>query len=243
MDRRNVLISGGTRGVGLAVARKLATDGYRVFALGRKESADLNQGIAEFPAGVLNFVPFDLSHVDAIPELIREMKAEHGPLYGLVNNAALGTEGLLSNMHNSDIQKLVTLNTVSPIILTKYAVRAMMTAGTGRVVNISSIIGFTGYSGLSVYGATKASMLGFTRSLAREVGHMGVTVNAVAPGFMDTEMTSGMTGDQRAKIAGRAALKRLVDVEDVAASVAFLMSDAARNITGTTMTVDAGNTA
>jgi len=243
MDRRNVLISGGTRGVGLAVARKLATDGYRVFALGRKESADLNQGIAEFPAGALNFVPFDLSHVDAIPELIREMKAEHGPLYGLVNNAALGTEGLLSNMHNSDIQKLVALNTVSPIILTKYAVRAMMTAGTGRVVNISSIIGFTGYSGLSVYGATKASMLGFTRSLAREVGRMGVTVNAVAPGFMDTEMTSGMTGDQRAKIAGRAALKRLVDVEDVAASVAFLMSDAARNITGTTMTVDAGNTA
>jgi 3-oxoacyl-[acyl-carrier protein] reductase len=243
MDRRNVLISGGTRGVGLAVARKLATDGYRVFALGRKESADLNQGIAEFPAGALNFVPFDLSHVDAIPELIREMKAEHGPLYGLVNNAALGTEGLLSNMHNSDIQKLVTLNTVSPIILTKYAVRAMMTAGTGRVVNISSIIGFTGYSGLSVYGATKASMLGFTRSLAREVGRMGVTVNAVAPGFMDTEMTSGMTGDQRAKIAGRAALKRLVDVQDVAASVAFLMSDAARNITGTTMTVDAGNTA
>lgn len=243
MDRRNVLISGGTRGVGLAVARKLVVDGYRVFALGRKESDELNQGIAECPAGVLNFVPFDLSHVDAIPELIREMKAEHGPLYGLVNNAALGTEGLLSNMHNSDIQKLVALNTVSPIILTKYAVRAMMTAGTGRVVNISSIIGFTGYSGLSVYGATKASMLGFTRSLAREVGRMGVTVNAVAPGFMDTEMTAGMTDDQRTKIAGRAALKRLVDVEDVAASVAFLMSDAARNITGTTMTVDAGNTA
>jgi 3-oxoacyl-[acyl-carrier protein] reductase len=239
----NVLISGGTRGVGLAIARKLAADGYRVFALGRKESDDLTKAIAESGAGALNFVPFDLANVDAIPELVREMKAEHGPLYGLVNNAALGTEGLLSNMHNSDIQKLVTLNTASPIILTKYAVRSMMTAGAGRVVNISSIIGFTGYSGLSVYGATKASMLGFTRSLAREVGRMGVTVNAVAPGFMDTEMTSGMSDDQRGKIAGRAALKRLVDVEDVAAAVAFLMSDAARNITGTTMTVDAGNTA
>jgi 3-oxoacyl-[acyl-carrier protein] reductase len=239
----NVLISGGTRGVGLAVARKLAADGFRVFALGRKESDELTKAIAEFDSGVLNFVPFDLSNVDAIPDLVREMKAEHGPLYGLVNNAALGTEGLLSNMHNSDIARLVTLNTVSPIVLTKYAVRSMMMLGAGRVVNISSIIGFTGYSGLSVYGATKASMLGFTRSLAREVGRMGVTVNAVAPGFMDTEMTSGMTGDQRAKIAGRAALKRLVDVEDVAAAVAFLMSDAAKNITGTTMTVDAGNTA
>jgi 3-oxoacyl-[acyl-carrier protein] reductase len=239
----NVLISGGTRGVGLAVACKLASDGYRVFALGRKESDELSKAIASFGSGVLNFVPFDLAHVDGIPELVRELKAEHGPLYGLVNNAALGTEGLLSNMHNSDIARLVTLNTISPIILTKYAVRSMMTSGTGRIVNISSIIGFTGYSGLSVYGATKASMLGFTRSLAREVGRMGVTVNAVAPGFMDTEMTSGMSDDQRAKIASRAALKRLVDVEDVAAAVAFLMSEAAKNITGTTMTVDAGNTA
>jgi 3-oxoacyl-[acyl-carrier protein] reductase len=118
-----------------------------------------------------------------------------------------------------------------------------MTAGEGRIVNISSIIGFTGYSGLSVYGATKASMLGFTRSLAREVGRLGVTVNAVAPGFMDTDMTTDMTAGQRAKIAARAALKRLADVEDVASSVAFLMSEGARNITGTVMTVDAGNTA
>ncbi|HEU0094940.1 MAG TPA: SDR family oxidoreductase [Rhizomicrobium sp.] len=240
---RNVLISGGTRGVGLAIARKLVADGYRVFALGRKESPDLTAAIAAAPAAALNFVAFDLVNVDAIPDLIREMKVTHGPLYGLVNNAALGTEGLLSNMHNSDIEKLVKLNTVSPIVLTKYAVRAMMTAGTGRIVNISSIIGFTGYSGLSVYGATKASMLGFTRSLAREVGRLGVTVNAVAPGFMDTEMTAGMNDEQRAKIAKRSALQRLVDVEDVAASVAFLMSDAAKSITGTVMTVDAGNTA
>jgi 3-oxoacyl-[acyl-carrier protein] reductase len=240
---RNVLVTGGTRGVGLAVARKLATDGYCVFALGRKESDDLSRATAEFPAGVLNFVPFDLANVDVIPDLVREMKAEHGPLYGLVNNAALGTEGLLSNMHNSDIERLVKLNITSPIMLSKYAVRAMMTKGEGRIVNISSIIGFTGYSGLSVYGATKAAILGFTRSLAREVGRLGVTVNAVAPGFMDTEMTASMDDSQRAKIAKRSALQRLVDVEDVAASVAFLMSDAARNITGTVMTVDAGNTA
>ena len=240
---RSVLISGGTRGVGLAIARKLAGDGYRVFAIGRKQSEGLTQAIADFAAGLVNFVPFDLGDLDAIPGLVRELKAEHGPIYGLVNNAALGTEGLLTNMHNSDIEKLVRLNTLSPILLTKYVVRSMMTAGEGRIVTISSIIGSTGYSGLSVYGATKASMLGFTRSLAREVGPLGVTVNAVAPGFMDTEMTQSMTGEQRARIAKRAALKRLVDVADVAASVAFLMSDAAKNITGTVMTVDAGNTA
>jgi 3-oxoacyl-[acyl-carrier protein] reductase len=240
---RNVLVSGGTRGVGLAVARKLVKDGFSVFAIGRKEGEALNGAIAGLPAGQLHFVPFDLSNVDAIPDLIRELKAEHGAFYGLVNNAALGTDGLLSNMHNSDIERLVKLNTVSPIVLTKYVMRAMMTAGEGRIVNISSIIGFTGYSGLSVYGATKASMQGFTRSLAREVGRLGITVNAVAPGFMETEMTQSMTQAQRDKIAGRAALKRLVDVEDVANAVSFLMSDAAKNITGTVMTVDAGNTA
>ena len=240
---RNVLVSGGTRGVGLAIARKLVADGFCVFALGRKESDGLAAAIAQAPVGALNFVPFDLANVDVIPDLVREMKAEHGPLYGLVNTAALGTDGLLSNMHNSDIEKLVKLNTVSPIVLTKYAVRSMMTTGEGRIVNISSIIGFTGYSGLSVYGATKASMLGFTRSLAREVGRLGVTVNAVAPGFMDTDMTGSMTDEQRAKIASRSAMKRLAEVDDVANAVSYLMSDAARNVTGTTITVDAGNTA
>jgi 3-oxoacyl-[acyl-carrier protein] reductase len=238
---RNVLVSGGTRGVGLAIAKKLAADGFRVLALGRKQGAELDAAIAAAPAIV--FVPFDLADIEAIPELVRGLKVTHGPLYGLVNNAALGTEGLLSNMHNSDIAKLVHLNIISPIVLTKYAVRAMMTAGSGRIVNISSIIGSTGYSGLSVYGATKASMLGFTRSLAREVGRLGVTVNAVAPGFMDTEMTAGLGEADRARIAARSALKRLVEVEDVAAAVSYLMSDAAKNVTGTTITVDAGNTA
>ncbi|MBN9588970.1 MAG: 3-oxoacyl-ACP reductase [Alphaproteobacteria bacterium 64-11] len=240
---RNVLVTGGTRGVGLAIAKKLAADGFRIFALGRRESPDLEAAIAEMPSGVMNFVPFDLAQIDLIAELVREMKAEHGPLYGLINNAALGTDGLLSNMHNSDIERLVRLNTVAPIVLTKYAVRSMMTSGSGRIVNISSIIGSTGYSGLSVYGATKASMLGFTRSLAREVGRLGVTVNAVAPGFMDTEMTAGLKEEGRVKIAARSALKRLAEVEDVAGAVSYLMSDAARNVTGTTITVDAGNTA
>ena len=109
-------------------------------------------------------------------------------------------------MHNSQIEQLVRLNTLSPIVLTKYVVRSMMAEGGGRIVNVASIIGFTGYSGLSVYGATKASMIGFTRSLAREVGRLGVNVNAVAPGFMDTEMTQGLDGG--AARAGRRAAAR-----------------------------------
>src|SRR5207237_4415291 len=150
-----------------------------------------------------------------------------------VNNAAIGTDGVLAIMYNSQIEELVRVNTVSPIVLTKYAVRSMMSEGGGRVVNVASIIGFTGFSGLSVYGATKASMIGFTRSLAREVGRMGVNVNAVAPGFIETDMTQRLGDAQRQQVARRSALRRLPDVDDVANAVEFLLGDGGRSISGT----------
>jgi 3-oxoacyl-[acyl-carrier protein] reductase len=240
---RNVLVTGGSRGLGLAIARKLVGDGFRVLALARKPSDDLSAAIAANPPGALHFVPFDLAQLDGIAELVRGLKTAHGPFYGLVNNAGLGTEGVLTNMPDAKIDALIRLNIQAPVLLTKAVMRTMMVTGEGRIVNMASIIGFTGYSGLSVYGATKASMLGFTRSLAREVGRLGVTVNAVAPGFVDTEMTATLTEEQRARIASRSALKRLAEAEDVAGAVSYLMSEAARNITGTTITVDAGNTA
>jgi 3-oxoacyl-[acyl-carrier protein] reductase len=119
----------------------------------------------------------------------------------------------------------------------------MMAQRVGRIVNVASVVAFTGYSGLSVYSATKAALIGFTRSLAREVGAFGITVNAIAPGFVDTDMTSELGEAERTKIAGRSALKRLATPQEVAGSVEFLLSDAAAGITGTTLTVDAGNTA
>lgn len=146
-------------------------------------------------------------------------------------------------MHDTEIERLIRINTLSPIVLTKYVVRHMMADGGGRIVNVSSIVASTGYSGLSVYGATKASLVGFTRALAREVGRRGVTVNAIAPGFVSTEMTGGMEEEERGRIARRAALKRLPEVEDVANGVAYLLGDAAKNVTGTVLTVDAGATA
>jgi len=171
------------------------------------------------------------------------MRAEFGPLYGLVNNAGLGTAGLLGTMRDTDIERLVRLNTLSPIVMTKYVLRSMMSERQGRIVNISSIVAATGYTGLSVYSATKSSLLGFTRSLAREVGGLGITVNAIAPGFIDTEMTHDLTAPQRAQIARRSALGRMAEAADVARSVEFLFGESGRNITGTVLTIDAGNTA
>jgi 3-oxoacyl-[acyl-carrier protein] reductase len=244
---RSVLVTGGSRGLGLAIARKLAGAGYRVIAVARQKSKEATDAIAQIESGQgpgsLHFTPFDLGKIDEIPALLRGLRKEFGPLFGLVNNAALGTDGALALMHNAKIEQLVRVNTLSPLVLTKYVVRGMMADGAGRIVNIASIIGFTGYSGLSAYAATKASMLGFTRSLAREVGRMGITVNAVAPGFLATEMTDALASDQRQRIARRSALKRLAEVDDVANAVEFLLSPKARNISGTVLTVDAGATA
>jgi 3-oxoacyl-[acyl-carrier protein] reductase len=243
---RTIIVTGGSRGLGLGIARQLSAAGYRVVAVARKADKELASAMKEVERaerGELHFVAFDLGNIKAIPGLIQNIRKEFGPIYGLINNAAIGTDGVLAIMHNSQIEELVRVNTVSPIVLTKYAVRSMLSQGGGRIVNVASIIGFTGYSGLSVYGATKASMIGFTRSLAREVGRHGVNVNAVAPGFIDTDMTQGLGDEQRGQVARRSALRRLADVDDVANAVEFLLGDKAKNITGTVLTVDAGSTA
>ncbi len=240
---RNVLVTGGSRGIGLGIARKLAAAGFNVIAVARRESDELRAAISGAKQGNLHFRACDLSAVDDIPAFVKSIREEFGAIYGLVNNAGIGTEGLLATMHNSEIEALVRLNVLSPVILTKYIVRHMMADGEGRIVNISSIIASTGYNGLSVYGATKAAATGFTRSLAREVGKLGITVNAIAPGFIDTELTHSLGGEGRQKIASRSALKRLPEVDDVANMVDYLFSDGGRNITGTVLTVDAGNTA
>jgi 3-oxoacyl-[acyl-carrier protein] reductase len=230
----------------LGIARGLTSVGFRAIAIARKESIELASAIEETARAhpeQLRFVPFDLSEIEGIADLVKMLRKDFGPIYGLVNNAGISAEGTLAMMRNSQIEQLVRLNTLSPMVMTKYVVRSMMADGGGRIVNISSIVASTGYSGLSVYSATKASLIGFTRSLAREVGRMGVNVNAVAPGFVDTDMTQSLTAEHREQIVRRSALRRLIDVDDVANAVEFLLSDKAIHITGTVLTVDAGNTA
>lgn len=243
---RNVIVTGGSRGLGLGIARQLAAAGYRAIALARKENEQLTGAMQEAELaspGSFEFIPVDLADIEGIANFIKKVRKDFGPIYGLVNNAGISFDGNLALMRTSQIEQLVRVNTLSPIVLTKHVARSMISEGCGRIVNIASITAFSGYSGLSVYSATKASIIGFTRSLAREVGRLGVNVNAVAPGFVDTDLTHGLSELQRQQITRRSSLKRLTSVTDVANAVEFLLSDKAESITGTVLTVDAGSTA
>jgi 3-oxoacyl-[acyl-carrier protein] reductase len=238
--RRTVLVTGGSRGLGLAIVRLLAETGYCVIAIARTRSEPL---AALETSGDVHFQSYDLGEMAGLPELVKSVRKQYGPLFGLINNAGIGTPGVLANMPDRQIELLIRLNTLAPITLTRHVVRAMLAGGGGRIVNISSIGAFTGYSGLSVYNATKASLIGFTRSLARELGPIGITVNAVAPGFVETDMTGSMDEAAREQVRRRSALRRMPEAGDVASAVQFLLSEGARNITGTVLTVDAGSTA
>jgi 3-oxoacyl-[acyl-carrier protein] reductase len=244
---RNVIVSGGSRGIGLAIARRLAAADYRVVVIAR------SAGLSGFPpldaetasantSGPM-LAPFDLSRIDEIPGLVKRLRTSLGSIYAIVNNAGIGTSGTLALTHDSRIEELIRINLLSPIILTKYVVRRMMADGGGRVVNIASVTGISGASGLSAYGATKAGLIGFTRSLAREVGSLGINVNAIAPGFVETELTESLDDAQRQQIARRSALGRLTRADEVACAVEFLLGSQADGITGTVLTVDAGATA
>lgn len=238
----NVIITGATRGLGLAMAeRLLREEAYRIIAIGRNDTEDLANLLAAHPERLV-FHRYDLSDLDGIQGLVTGITRQFGPLYGLVNNAAIGLDGVLATQHGSDIARLLRVNLEAPIILAKYACRSMLTRKCGRIVNVSSIIASTGFSGLSVYGATKAGLEGFTRSLSRELGRARITVNCIAPGYMETDMTAALQGDKLNSIRRRAPLG-LPAPADVAGSVAFLMSDEAAMMTGSVITLDGGSSA
>lgn len=242
---RNVIVTGGSRGLGLGTAQRLVDSGYRVIAIARKLSECLSETMrrAEADSRRLHFLSFDLAEIEKIPDMIRNLRREYGPIYGLVNNAGISYDGALTTMPVAHIEQVLRVNTLSPIVMSKHVGRWMMADGGGRIINIASVAASTGYSGLAAYGASKAALVGFTRAFAREVGRMGINVNAVAPGFIETDLTQKMEVSQLDQIKRRSALRRLAKAEDVANAVEFLLSDGARNITGTVLTVDAGNTA
>ncbi|MFT6778630.1 MAG: 3-oxoacyl-[acyl-carrier protein] reductase [Paraglaciecola sp.] len=237
-----VIVTGASKGLGLAISQQAAAKGYAVIAIARQLSEPFRSLQQAYPE-LVNFHAADLADLDKIPKLCKQLIKQYGRPYALINNAAAGHDGVLATMPNSAIDRLMRLNIQAPILLSKYLVRSMLLNRKGRIINISSIIAKTGFNGLSVYAASKAALEGFSYSLAREVGKAGITVNCVAPGYMQTDMTSSLLDNKLESIKRRSPLGKLATVDDAASMVMYLLGEQASAITGTVLTVDAGSTA
>jgi 3-oxoacyl-[acyl-carrier protein] reductase len=216
----------------------LLIDGYRVIGTGRRKVAPDDWQVNKN----LVYRSLELGEWRTHHEFILSIEEQFGPLYGLVNNAAIGLDGVLATMHESEIDNLININVTGTIVLTKYAVRSMLRGRCGRIVNIASIIATTGFNGLSVYGASKSALQGFTRSLARELGRANINVNSVSPGYMETEMTAGIKDVDLVRIKNRSPLKRLATTQEVSSVVSLMLSPAGSGMTGIDIKVDAGST-
>jgi len=239
---KNILLTGPSRGVGLAISKRLLDEGFSIIGVSRNLSSEYKDLIKNSKKGKAHFLEFDLNKVDEIPRLVNKLTKKYGPIYGLINNSAIGKDGLLATMHSSEISGVLKLNLESAITLTKYVCRSMLVQGKGRIISISSIIASTGFRGLSVYAASKAGLEGFTKSLSRELGSSKITVNCVAPGYMKTDMTKKIQTQNLKSIKKRSPLG-LPRVDDVAGAVSYLLSKDSEKITGIVLTIDGGSTA
>ena len=233
------LVTGASRGIGAAIAARLARDGARV--VGTATSAEGALRVSESLAahGGRGAV-LDVSSQDSVDALIADVEAREGPVSILCNNAGITRDMLLLRMKAQDWDAVIETNLSSVFRMSKAVLRGMMKARKGRIVSIASVVGATGNAGQANYAASKAGMVGFSKSLAREVGSRGITVNVVAPGFIDTDMTRALGEDQRAALEAQIPLARLGRADDVAAAVAFLASSEAAYVTGETLHVNGG---
>lgn len=239
-----LLLSGCSRGLGLALSRSLLQQGWHIAGLSSKEHPDLEQLTTDH-AGRLFWQKLDLADTRAIEAAVTQAADYFGvkPLWGVVNNAAISVDGVLATLPVVDIERLLQVNLTGAMVLTRSALRRMLKQRSGgRVINISSITGSRGYSGLSSYAASKAGLDGFTRALAREVGRLGITVNSVAPGYMRTALSQGLSEGQLQQIVRRTPLGRLCELDDVVSLVEFLLNEKSAFITGQVLTVDGGLT-
>jgi 3-oxoacyl-[acyl-carrier protein] reductase len=236
------LVTGGSRGIGAAIARSLADAGYAV-AVNYAHSADLAEEIAaEIVAsgGEALAVQADVSDSDAVTAMFATVTASIGPVGVLVNNAGITDDGLLLRMGVDQWDRVLATNLRSVYLCTKAALKPMLRARSGRIISVSSISGIAGNPGQSNYAASKAGVIGFTKSIAKEVGSRGITVNAVAPGFIATDMTDALGEAVTEGVTQQISLGRLGQPEEVASVVRYLASEEASYITGQTIVVDGG---
>ncbi|GAA0903270.1 3-oxoacyl-[acyl-carrier-protein] reductase [Streptomyces thermoalcalitolerans] len=232
---RSVLVTGGNRGIGLAIARAFAEAGDKVAITYRsgEPPAELKE------LGCLA-VKCDITDPEQVEQAYKEIETEHGPVEVLVANAGITRDQLLMRMSEDDFTSVVDTNLTGTFRVVKRANRGMLRARKGRVVLISSVVGLLGSAGQANYAASKAALVGFARSLARELGSRNITFNVVAPGFVDTDMTRALSEEQRKDILEKVPLGRYAQPEEIAATVRFLASDDASYITGAVIPVDGG---
>jgi 3-oxoacyl-[acyl-carrier protein] reductase len=236
-----VLLSGGSRGLGLAILKGLLTGSYRVATFSRKVTPEIAELQRRLPDRVFDFRG-DMADTASLKEVVTRVEAEVGPIRALVNNAGIARDGVLATMRPQDIADVIDVNLRGTLLLTRLVARPMVRRSGGSILSISSIIGLRGYSGLAVYSATKGGLDAMTRALARELGPRNIRVNSIAPGYLETEMSSTLATEQRDQIVRRTPLGRLGKPEDVTGAVLFLLSPAAAFITGQTFVIDGGIT-
>ena len=241
---RSVLVTGGSRGLGASIVQSFLEAGDSVATCSRASTPATDAWATDPGTGErFHHQAVDLADPAACESFVTAAVERFGGIDVLVNNAGVALEGVLALVRADDVDTVVDLNLKATILLTRLVVRRMLPRGSGRIINISSVVGLSGYRGLSVYSATKAALDGFSRALARELGSRGITDNSVAPGYMQTEMSHGLDDAQLEQIARRTPAGRLGEPQDVAAAVRFLASPEAAFITGHVLVVDGGLTA
>lgn len=242
-DPRTVIITGGSKGLGAGLVRSYLDSGDRVATCARSATPEVEAWSSDPTlSDRFLFVEADLSQRDDATAFVQAVVSKWGGVDVLINNAGVARDGILAIFSDEDVDTVVDLNLKATFLVTKLVSRRMLASGAGKIVNISSIVGLSGYRGLSVYAATKGALDSFTRSLARELGSRGITVNSVAPGYLRTEMSHGLDDGQMMQIVRRTPAGRLGEPDDVARAVQFLTSEDNEFITGQVLVVDGGLT-
>ncbi len=238
MDKKLAIVTGASRGIGRAIAEKLVADGF--FVVGTATSASGADAISAYLGEAGKGYALNVADAASIETFIESVSEHYGTPAVLVNNAGITRDNLLMRMKDEEWDDIISTNLTSVFRMSKAVLRAMMKARYGRIINISSVVGSTGNAGQTNYAAAKAGMVGFSKSMAKEVGSRGITVNTVAPGFIDTDMTKELSEDIKNGLLSAIAVGRLGQPEEIAHAVSFLASEQAAYITGETLHVNGG---
>ena len=238
MTKQIALITGASRGIGRAIAERLADDGF--FVIGTATSDAGADSISAYLGENGKGMKLDVSDSESVSSIIKTINDDFGAPTVLVNNAGITRDNLLMRMKDDEWDDIINTNLTSVFRMSKAVLRGMMKVKTGRIINISSVVGSTGNAGQANYAAAKAGMIGFTKSMAKEVGSRNITVNTVAPGFIDTDMTRELNDDVKNTLLSSIPLSRLGEAKEIAHAVAFLASAGASYITGETLHVNGG---